>query len=232
MIPKKAGRIINIASIAGLNGNPPEMQTLAYNTSKSAVIGFTHTLAAEWGKYNINVNAICPGFFPSQDGSRPDRLARRGQDGAHAPLRRLGDDDDLKGVDAAVRREAGKHITGQWLAVDGGVSVGALARMTAPSDISTRCGLRAAFPSSSLLGFELIDVRRRRVGDRTTTATPEHLNSFDVTHGGACMTLLDVTMARRAQRRATGRRDGRGHDRDEDELHAAGASARWSPTAG
>ena len=39
------------------------MQTLAYNTSKTAVIGFTHTLAAEWGKYNITVNAICPGFF-------------------------------------------------------------------------------------------------------------------------------------------------------------------------
>ena len=58
MIPKKRGSIINIASIAGLNGNPPEMQTLAYNTSKTAVIGFTHTLAAEWGKYNITVNEI------------------------------------------------------------------------------------------------------------------------------------------------------------------------------
>ena len=63
MIPKKAGRIINIASIAGLNGNPPDMKTLAYNTSKTAVIGFTQTLAAEWGKYGINVNAICPGFL-------------------------------------------------------------------------------------------------------------------------------------------------------------------------
>ena len=63
MIPKKKGRIINIASIAGLNGNGPDMQTLAYNTSKSAVIGFTKTLAAEWGKYNINVIAFCPGFF-------------------------------------------------------------------------------------------------------------------------------------------------------------------------
>ena len=66
MIPKKHGRIINIASIAGLNGNPPEMKTLAYNTSKTAVIGFTRTLAAEWGKYNITVNAICPGFFLSK----------------------------------------------------------------------------------------------------------------------------------------------------------------------
>src|SRR5688500_7357312 len=63
MIPSKGGRIINISSVAGLNGNGPEMKTVAYNTSKAAVIGLTRTLAAEWGRYNINVNAICPGFF-------------------------------------------------------------------------------------------------------------------------------------------------------------------------
>jgi NAD(P)-dependent dehydrogenase (short-subunit alcohol dehydrogenase family) len=66
MIARKSGRIINIASIAGLGGNPPEMQTIAYNTSKGAVINFTRALAAEWGRYNITVNAICPGFFPSK----------------------------------------------------------------------------------------------------------------------------------------------------------------------
>src|SRR6187549_2198266 len=66
MIARKSGRIINIASIAGLGGNPPEMQTIAYNTSKGAVITFTQALACEWGKYGINVNAICPGFFPSK----------------------------------------------------------------------------------------------------------------------------------------------------------------------
>ncbi|NBW51867.1 MAG: SDR family NAD(P)-dependent oxidoreductase, partial [Betaproteobacteria bacterium] len=66
MIPRKTGRIINLASIAGLNGNPPAMQTIAYNTSKGAVINFTRALAAEWGKYNITVNAVCPGFFPSK----------------------------------------------------------------------------------------------------------------------------------------------------------------------
>jgi NAD(P)-dependent dehydrogenase (short-subunit alcohol dehydrogenase family) len=66
MIRASSGRIINIASIAGLGGNPPGMQTIAYNTSKGAVINFTRALAAEWGKYNITVNAICPGFFPAR----------------------------------------------------------------------------------------------------------------------------------------------------------------------
>jgi gluconate 5-dehydrogenase len=123
MIPKKRGRIINIASIAGLNGNPPEMQTLAYNTSKTAVIGFTKTLAAEWGKYNINVNAICPGFFMTKMAA--GLITQLGEDkmAAKAPLGRLGDEDDLKGLTLLYASEAGKHITGQWLAVDGGVSV-------------------------------------------------------------------------------------------------------------
>ncbi|MCX7246547.1 MAG: SDR family oxidoreductase, partial [Burkholderiales bacterium] len=66
MIARRHGRIINVASIAGLNGNPPGLSTLAYNTSKGAVINFTRALAAEWGRYNITVNSICPGFFPSK----------------------------------------------------------------------------------------------------------------------------------------------------------------------
>jgi NAD(P)-dependent dehydrogenase (short-subunit alcohol dehydrogenase family) len=123
MIARKSGRIINIASIAGLGGNPPEIPTIAYNTSKGAVITFTQALACEWGKYGINVNAICPGFFPSK--MTQGTLERLGEDklAAHAPLKRLGDDEDLKGVTLLFASDAGKHITGQWLAVDGGVSV-------------------------------------------------------------------------------------------------------------
>jgi NAD(P)-dependent dehydrogenase (short-subunit alcohol dehydrogenase family) len=122
MIPKRSGRIINISSIAGLGGNPPDMNTLAYNTSKGAVISFTRALGCEWGKYNITVNAICPGFFPSK--MSQDTLDRMGdQLAAHAPLQRLGDDEDLKGITLLYASDAGKHITGQWLAVDGGVSV-------------------------------------------------------------------------------------------------------------
>ncbi|HSW18410.1 MAG TPA: SDR family oxidoreductase [Ramlibacter sp.] len=123
MIPRQQGRIINIASIAGLGGNPPGMQTLAYNTSKGAVINFTRALGCEWGRYNITVNAICPGFFPSK--MTRGTLEALGEEklAAHAPLGRLGDDEDLKGVTVLFASDAGKHITGQWLAVDGGVSV-------------------------------------------------------------------------------------------------------------
>jgi gluconate 5-dehydrogenase len=122
MIPRGRGRIVNIASIAGLGGNPSEMQTIAYNTSKGAVINFTRALAGEWGRYGITVNAICPGFFPSK--MTYGTLEKLGVDrlSAHAPLRRLGDDEDLKGLTLLYASDAGKHVTGQWLAVDGGVS--------------------------------------------------------------------------------------------------------------
>ncbi len=123
MIARKHGRIINIASIAGLGGNPPGMQTIAYNTSKGAVVNFTRALACEWGHYGITVNAICPGFFPSK--MTAGTLKSMGEENLanHAPLRRLGDDEDLKGTTLLFASDAGKHITGQWLAVDGGVSV-------------------------------------------------------------------------------------------------------------
>ena len=123
MIARRSGSIINVASIAGLGGNPIGMHTIAYNTSKGAVINFTRALAAEWGKYNIRVNAICPGFFPSK--MTLGTLKAMGEEAlaAHAPLGRLGDDEDLKGLCALYASDAGKHITGQWLAVDGGVSV-------------------------------------------------------------------------------------------------------------
>ncbi|MFZ5547910.1 MAG: SDR family oxidoreductase [Pseudomonadota bacterium] len=122
MIPRRAGRIINVASIAGLGGNPPEMQTIAYNTSKGAVVNFTRALAGEWGRHGITVNALAPGFFPSK--MTKGLLEKLGAEkmAAHAPLNRLGDDDDLKGAALLFASAAGKHITGQILAVDGGVS--------------------------------------------------------------------------------------------------------------
>ncbi|GAA0763092.1 SDR family oxidoreductase [Ideonella azotifigens] len=122
MIPRRHGRIINVASIAGLAGNTHEMKTIAYNTSKGAVVNFTRALAGEWGEYGITVNAIAPGFFPSR--MTKGLLAAVGEENmaAKAPLRRLGDDDDLKGAALLFASAAGKHITGQILAVDGGVS--------------------------------------------------------------------------------------------------------------
>ncbi|WP_395684964.1 SDR family oxidoreductase [Caenimonas koreensis] len=123
MIARRTGRIINIASIAGLGGNPPELQMVAYNTSKGAVLSLTETLSCEWGKHNITVNAICPGFFPSKLTAGVLETLGAEAMAKHAPLNRLGDDEDLKGVTLLFASDAGKHITGQWLAVDGGVSV-------------------------------------------------------------------------------------------------------------
>ena len=122
MIPRKKGRILNIASIAGLAGNPAEMETIAYNTSKGAVVNFTRALAGEWGEHGITVNAICPGFFPTKMAN--GLIEKLGSDkmAKGAPMRRLGDDEDLKGLTLLYASDAGKHITGQWLAVDGGVS--------------------------------------------------------------------------------------------------------------
>lgn len=122
MIPRKSGRIINVASIAGLGGNPAVMKTIAYNTSKGAAVNFTRALAGEWGAHGITVNAIAPGFFPSK--MTKGLLATVGAEkmASHAPLNRLGDDEDLKGAVLLFASRAGKHITGQILAVDGGVS--------------------------------------------------------------------------------------------------------------
>ena len=121
LIPKRSGKIINIASVAGLHA-PAEMATIAYNTSKAAAISFTRALASEWGRYNINVNAICPGFFPS----KMTRGLLEKIDQAivsRTPLHRLGGPEDLKGTIAFLASEASRHITGQHIVVDGGASI-------------------------------------------------------------------------------------------------------------
>lgn len=121
MIARRSGKIINIASVAGLRGNPPQsaMYTIGYNTSKGAAVNHTRALAAEWGKYNINVNAICPGFFPSK--MTQGLLSQLEQNIIdRTPLGRIGGDEDLKGVAVFLASEASRHITGQAIAVDGG----------------------------------------------------------------------------------------------------------------
>ena len=123
MIPNGGGKIINIASIAGLQAALPEtgVRTIAYNTSKGAVISFTRALAAEWGRHNINVNAILPGYFPSKLSEGLSGLAdalRRS-----TPLGRVGGDEDMKGIAAFLASEASRHVTGAAIPVDGGVTL-------------------------------------------------------------------------------------------------------------
>ena len=121
MIPRGSGKIIVLASTAGLKGTGPGVTTIAYNTSKAAAINFSRTLACEWGRYNINVNAICPGFFPSKMSAG---LLDKVQETviARAPLHRIGGEEDLKGAVVFLASEASRHITGQMIVVDGGAS--------------------------------------------------------------------------------------------------------------
>jgi len=123
MIPRRQGKIINIASIAGLKASADSgMRTIAYNTSKAALIHFTRALAAEWGRFDINVNAICPGFFPTKMSAG---LLEKVSDAVitRTPLGRLGGEEDLKGAVVFLASRASRHITGQFLAIDGGSSI-------------------------------------------------------------------------------------------------------------
>lgn len=123
MIPRQRGRIINIASVAGLLGNHPMvMSTVAYNTSKAGLINMTRALASEWGRYGITVNAIAPGFFPTKMTRGTLEFAGE-MVKMNVPLGRLGGPEDLKGAIALLASDASAYITGHCLVVDGGASV-------------------------------------------------------------------------------------------------------------
>lgn len=114
------GKIINIASVAGLRGSDPEsMDTVGYNASKGGVIILTKDLAVKWARYNIYVNAIAPGMFPTK---MTKATLEKGMDHVleRTPLRRVGGERDLQGAALYFASAASDFTTGQVLAVDGG----------------------------------------------------------------------------------------------------------------
>jgi gluconate 5-dehydrogenase len=124
MVPRRRGKIINIASILGLVGtnDPTRPGTVAYSASKGGVISFTRALAAEWAQYNINVNAIAPGLFPTR--MTKGLMELMGERAAtKAPLNRVGGPEDLKGLTVLFASDACAFITGQVVAADGGATV-------------------------------------------------------------------------------------------------------------
>jgi NAD(P)-dependent dehydrogenase (short-subunit alcohol dehydrogenase family) len=122
MIERGGGAIVNIASVAGLHGAPPEfVNTVVYHASKGGVIAFTRDLAWKWAQHGIRVNAIAPGWFPSDMSKfvldlQGEELVRR------VPLRRFGGPEDLKGAVVFLASPASAYVTGHTLVVDGGQS--------------------------------------------------------------------------------------------------------------
>ena len=122
MQPRNYGRIVNISSIAALGGTVGSMQAAAYHASKGAVATLTKALACEWGLYGITVNAILPGVFPSKMAQHLTKAGTLEPIEAMLPLRHVGDDEGLKGAVLLLASDAGKHITGVLLPVDGGAA--------------------------------------------------------------------------------------------------------------
>ena len=120
MIARRFGRIVNIASIAGMRGSLPRgIHCSGYVAAKGGLIALTRELACKWAPHNIRVNAIAPGFFPTRmtEGVLPNLIEDLKQ---NVPLGRPGKDGEIKGVALFLASDASNYVTGQTLAVDGG----------------------------------------------------------------------------------------------------------------
>jgi NAD(P)-dependent dehydrogenase (short-subunit alcohol dehydrogenase family) len=121
MIQQGRGKIINLASVAGLGGAPPTLSAIGYHASKGGVISFTKDLACKWAMHNIQVNAIAPGWFPTH---MSNWILERNREVflSQIPLRRFGNEHDLKGAAVFLASDASDYVTGHVLVVDGGQS--------------------------------------------------------------------------------------------------------------
>jgi gluconate 5-dehydrogenase len=123
LIERGGGRVINMSSITGQVGTPPELQdAVAYTAAKGGVDALTRDLAVKWARHNINVNAIAPGYFPT-------RMTRflietvEDQMKALSPYGRMGQEGEVKGVVVFLGSQASSWITGQVINIDGGATV-------------------------------------------------------------------------------------------------------------
>jgi gluconate 5-dehydrogenase len=122
MLKREHGRIINVASIAGLKGSVKGPHYAAYAASKAGLMGLTRELAASWGRKGIRVNAVAPGFFHSRLADPAIPLAEPDIK-AFSPIPRVGDAGELKGVVVFLAADASNYITGQVIVVDGGRTI-------------------------------------------------------------------------------------------------------------
>lgn len=117
MMKQRGGRIVNVASVAGLYGNPGQLN---YSASKAGVVGMTLTAAKELGPRNITVNAVAPGFIETPMTAVLDEKYKE-DIRAQIPLRRFGQPEEVAGAVSFLVGEDSRYITGQVLVIDGGM---------------------------------------------------------------------------------------------------------------
>jgi NAD(P)-dependent dehydrogenase (short-subunit alcohol dehydrogenase family) len=122
MLKREYGRIINVASIAGLSSSVRGPHYAGYAATKAGLMGLTRELAASWGRQGIRVNAIAPGFFHSRMADQAIPLAEPSIK-ASSPIPRVGAAGELKGVAVFLAADASNYITGQVIVVDGGRTI-------------------------------------------------------------------------------------------------------------
>lgn len=114
------GRIVNVASIQGLLGSP---YSSTYVATKHAVIGYTRTIAAEWGRYGITCNAVCPGFVMTAMGARDEEFDDYTlKVMAKSPVKILAKPEDIGNLIYYLTGEHGQYINGSIINIDGGIT--------------------------------------------------------------------------------------------------------------
>jgi gluconate 5-dehydrogenase len=122
MLSREYGRIVNVASVAGLQASVHGPHFAGYAASKAGLLGLTRELAASWGRKNIRVNAVAPGYFHSRLADAAIEVVEPSIKES-SPIPRVGASGELKGVVLFLAADASNYVTGQVIVVDGGRSI-------------------------------------------------------------------------------------------------------------